>query len=205
MLLNLRCLYRCPLRYLPICQTVGNVSETAVPVLVVDDKARAGELRAYFAPGLCPFDIDALGEQPLVEALSRVRPRLILLNPTVGGLDVPEVCRFLRDVARIPFVLVSPVADPEGVIVGLELGADDYVIKPYDPRELAARVRAVLRRYATNCAVPESLDGENSASSVPVPFGEVETRSRRDRLKDRAARVARNAWTGGRRPLRRSD
>jgi DNA-binding response OmpR family regulator len=183
---------------------VRNVSETAVPVLV-DDKARAGELRACFAPGLCPFDVDALGEQPLVEAISRFRPRLILLNPTVGGLDVPEVCRFLRDVARIPFVFVSPVADPEGVIAGLELGADDYVIKPYDPRELAARVGAVLRRYATNRAACESLDGENSTSSVPAPFGVVAARSRRDRLKDRAALVARKAWAGGRRPLHRSD
>ena len=204
-MLNLRCLYRCPPRYLLIHPTVRNVSETAVPVLVVDDKARAGELRAYFAPGLCPFDIDALGEQPLLEAISRFRPRLILLNPIVRGLDLPEVCRFLRDVARIPFVLVSPVADPEGVIAGLELGADDYVIKPYDPRELAARVGAVLRRYATNRAASESLDSENAASSVPVPFGVVEVRSRRDRLKDRAARVARNAWAGGRRPLHRSD
>ena len=69
--------------------------------------------------------------EPLAEAISRFRPRLVLLNPTLGGLDMHEVCRFLREVSRIPFVFVSPVADPERVIAGLELGADDYVIKPY--------------------------------------------------------------------------
>ena len=139
---------------------VHKVSDTAVPILVVDDKLRAGELRAYFAPDL--YAIDAPTEEPLAEAISRFRPRLVLLNPTLGGLDMHEVCRFLREVSRIPFVFVSPVADPERVIAGLELGADDYVIKPYNPHELAARVGAVLRRYASDRPSSNSLDVGNS-------------------------------------------
>ena len=177
---------------LPIAQMVRSVSEAAAPVLVVDDKSRAAELRAYFAPGLCP--IDAPGERPLAEAISRFRPRLILLNPTLDGLDLPEVCHFLRDIARIPFVFVSPLADLEGVIAGLELGADDYVIKPYNPRELAARVGAVLRRYASDQPASESLYGGNAASSVSTASGVADAHWPREGLENRVPLVARNRW-----------
>ena len=171
---------------------VRQQSETAIPVLVVDDKSRANELRPHFAPGLCP--IDAPGDRPLVEAISRFRPRLILLNPTLDGLDVRQVCRFLRDVPRIPFVFVSPLADPDNVIAGLELGADDYVIKPYNPHELAARVGAVLRRYASDQPGSESFHRANAASSVPVLFNVADGHCPQEGLANHVRRVTIDPW-----------
>ncbi|CAN5699517.1 response regulator transcription factor [soil metagenome] len=84
-----------------------------------------------------------------VTALSRARaamPDLVVLDVMLPGLDGLEVCRRLRQAAPVPVVMLTALGEETDRVVGLELGADDYVTKPFSPRELVLRVRAILRR-----------------------------------------------------------
>ena len=98
-------------------------------------------------------------------ALERVRqdppPDLVLLDLMLPGLDGLEVCRHLRRdpaTAAIPIIMLTAKAEEVDRIVGLELGADDYIVKPFSPREVALRIKAVLRRTAEPQAAAESLE-----------------------------------------------
>lgn len=82
---------------------------------------------------------------------------LVVLDVMMPGEDGLSLCRFLRETTDIPVIMLTAMADDTDRIVGLELGADDYVTKPFNPRELLARIRAVLRR-ANGAAVPRSRD-----------------------------------------------
>jgi two-component system response regulator MtrA len=118
-------------------------------ILVVEDDAsvRAAVTMVLEASG---FEVTtaADGRTAMVEASRPSRPDLVLLDlmlPEMSGLDV---CRELRRSSNVPIVMLTARADTADVVAGLELGADDYVTKPFEPVELAARVRAVLRRSA---------------------------------------------------------
>lgn len=76
------------------------------------------------------------------------QPDLIILDLMLPGMDGLEICRILRQESDVPIVMLTARADEEDRLAGLDLGADDYVTKPFSPRELAARIRAVLRRSA---------------------------------------------------------
>ncbi|HIB13216.1 MAG TPA: response regulator, partial [Dehalococcoidia bacterium] len=76
------------------------------------------------------------------------QPDLIILDLMLPGMDGLEICRILRQEPDVPIVMLTARADEENRLAGLDLGADDYVTKPFSPRELAARIRAVLRRSA---------------------------------------------------------
>jgi DNA-binding response OmpR family regulator len=115
-------------------------------ILVVDDEARIVKLvrdyleRAGFAV-LSARD----GETALLLA-RRERPDLIVLDLMLPGVDGLDVCRRLRQETAVPIIMLTARVEEADRIVGLELGADDYVTKPFSPRELVARVRAALRR-----------------------------------------------------------
>ncbi len=120
--------------------------------LVVDDERHVVELisDALKADG---FAVTAALDGPAALRRARAsRPDVVVLDVGLPGLDGFEVCRALRKEAPVPIVFVSAKGSEIDRIVGLELGADDYVCKPFSPRELVARVRAVLRR----AGVPES-------------------------------------------------
>ena len=81
-----------------------------------------------------------------VEAAERVRPDLVVLDLMLPGLDGLEVCRRIQRDSRVPVLMLTARDDEADVLVGLAVGADDYLTKPFSPRELVARVRAILRR-----------------------------------------------------------
>lgn len=97
------------------------------------------------------------GEQGLQMAL-RDAPDLVVLDIMLPGLDGWEVCRRIRRERDVPIVMLTARSDDVDKVVGLEMGADDYVVKPFNPRELVARVRAVLRRYQTEMRTPDVLE-----------------------------------------------
>ena len=114
-------------------------------VLIVDDEPQIGEvLRAYLeADGYTAFVRASLAEG--LEALANESPDLLLLDITLpdgSGLDILR----LAQASKIPAIMLTARADEVDRIVGLELGADDYITKPFSPREVMARIRAVLRR-----------------------------------------------------------
>jgi DNA-binding response OmpR family regulator len=116
--------------------------------LLIDDDLRLSELLAsYFAP----HGVEVVHARDGQSGLSRLAQGgfdIVLLDLTMPGLDGLEVCRRIRQKSRIPIVMLTARGDETDRVVGLELGADDYLPKPFGPRELLARMRAVLRRSA---------------------------------------------------------
>jgi len=116
-------------------------------ILVVDDEYNIVELaRMYLQQAGYRVESAADGQQGLGQA-RYLRPALVVLDLMLPDLDGWEVCRRLRAESDVPIIMLTARTDDVDRIVGLELGADDYVTKPFNPRELVARVRAVLRRY----------------------------------------------------------
>ncbi len=114
--------------------------------LVVEDEPEIARLvRAYLEREGFRVEVAADGEQALASIAQR-RPDVVVLDLMLPGLDGWEVCRRIRDGSRAAVIMLTARDAVEDRVRGLELGADDYVTKPFSPRELVARVRAVLRR-----------------------------------------------------------
>jgi DNA-binding response OmpR family regulator len=131
-------------------------------ILVVDDDPTVSDVvRRYLErAGLA---VTLTGDGPAaLSAFERQRPDLVVLDLMLPGIDGLEVCRRLRDRAPgVPVVMLTALGEEADRVVGLELGADDYVTKPFSPRELVLRVQSVLRRTSHAAAEPEMLvDGE---------------------------------------------
>ena len=108
------------------------------------------------------FEVDVAYDGPSGLALcGRVRPDLVVLDVMLPGLDGLEVCRRVQRHRAVPVLMLTARADERDLLTGLEVGADDYMTKPFSPRELVARVRALLRRVERAPAgVPETPGGE---------------------------------------------
>lgn len=122
-------------------------------LLVIDDDERLRELVAEYLGGRDFNVLTAEDGARGLEALSRTDVALVILDIMMPGMDGLEVCREIRKTSSVPVIMLTARGDDTDRIVGLELGADDYLAKPFNPRELLARVQAVLRR-STN-AEPE--------------------------------------------------
>ena len=131
-------------------------------ILIVDDDNNIAELVALYLTKEC-FETKIVndGEQALKE-FHAFHPNLILLDLMLPGIDGYQVCREIRHVSDIPIIMLSAKGETFDKVLGLELGADDYVIKPFDSKELVARIRAVLRRF--NVKSPAVPSNEKSVS-----------------------------------------
>ncbi|HZU07435.1 MAG TPA: response regulator transcription factor [Chloroflexota bacterium] len=115
-------------------------------VLVVDDEKHIVQLvKLYLSNEGYHVEVAYDGQEALEKA-RLLRPDLIVLDLMLPGTGGLEVCRQLRQESDVPIIMLTARDEPEDRVAGLELGADDYVTKPFNPRELAARVKAVLRR-----------------------------------------------------------
>src|ERR1044071_9103252 len=139
-------------------------------LLLIDDDARLAELlREYLTPQDVAL-VHAGGGQAGLAALAGGGFDAVLLDVMMPGLDGLSVLRNLRDAGhRVPVIMLTARGDEADRVVGLELGADDYVAKPFSPRELLARLRAVLRR-----AQPDALAEKLSAAGITVDTGSRE-------------------------------
>ena len=115
-------------------------------ILIVDDEPRIAKLaRDYLERG--GFQVATAVDGPAALAAARAdQPDLIVLDLNLPGMDGLDVCRQLRRDSDVPIIMLTARVDETDRLIGLELGADDYIVKPFSPRELVARVRAVLRR-----------------------------------------------------------
>ena len=115
-------------------------------VLVVDDDPNVAEVLGRYLDRE-GFRVDTAGDGKVaLEMALRARPDLVILDLMLPSMDGLEVCRRLREAAPIPVVMLTARGEESDRVLGLELGADDYVSKPFSPREVVARVKAVLRR-----------------------------------------------------------
>lgn len=129
---------------------------TGKTVLVVDDEQPIRELLSLYLTkeGFTVYEA-ADGAQALIKNQEH-KPDLIILDIMMPVLDGLEVCRQIRKFSNIPIIMLTSRAEDEDRIMGLELGADDYVTKPFNSREVVARVKAVLRRLAAPPQLPEA-------------------------------------------------
>ncbi len=116
-------------------------------ILIVDDDENIAELISLYLIKEC-FDTFIVndGEEALTQ-FKEYRPNLILLDLMLPGIDGYEVCREIRKNSNVPIIMLSAKGEVFDKVLGLELGADDYINKPFDSKELVARVKAVLRRF----------------------------------------------------------
>ncbi len=129
-------------------------------ILIVDDDANIAELISLYLNKECyDTEIAEDGEMALIKYVSYA-PDLILLDLMLPGIDGYQVCREIRSKAQTPIIMLSAKGEVFDKVLGLELGADDYMEKPFDSKELVARVKAVLRR--THQAPQESLSAADS-------------------------------------------
>jgi two-component system alkaline phosphatase synthesis response regulator PhoP len=137
-------------------------------ILVVEDEMKIARLvRDYLAHAGFEVIVTGDGESALASARGH-RPDLIVLDLGLPGRDGLDVTRELRRTSNVPIVMLTARGDEADRVAGLELGADDYVVKPFSPKELVARVRAVLRRAsAAQTAGPEVLRVADVELDVP--------------------------------------
>lgn len=142
---------------------------TKQKILIVDDDNNIAELISLYLTKEC-FETSIVndGEQALKE-FSSFSPDLILLDLMLPGIDGYQVCRELRSTSQVPIIMLSAKGEIFDKVLGLELGADDYMIKPFDSKELVARVKAVLRRYQLPAQMPASSVTEQHGNFVEYP------------------------------------
>ena len=116
-------------------------------ILIVDDDVNIAELISLYLTKEC-FDTRTVndGEEALA-VFGQYAPNLILLDLMLPGIDGYQVCREVRSKANVPIIMLSAKGEIFDKVLGLELGADDYIMKPFDSKEMVARVKAVLRRF----------------------------------------------------------
>ena len=134
-------------------------------ILIVDDDENIAELISLYMTKEC-FETQIVydGESALKTA-DTFAPDLIILDLMLPGIDGYQVCREIRQKSQTPIIILSAKGEVFDKVLGLELGADDYMEKPFDTKELVARVKAVLRRYKTVTPVKENP----SAKQVSYP------------------------------------
>ena len=128
-------------------------------ILIVDDDNNIAELISLYLTKEC-YDTKIVndGEQALI-AFEHYKPNMLLLDLMLPGIDGYQVCREIRAKSDVPIIMLSAKGEVFDKVLGLELGADDYILKPFDSKELVARVKAVLRRFQP--AKPEAYASVN--------------------------------------------
>lgn len=137
-------------------------------ILVVDDDNNIAELISLYLTKEC-FETKIVndGEQALRE-FNLFHPDLILLDLMLPGIDGYQVCREIRHLSDVPIIMLSAKGETFDKVLGLELGADDYMIKPFDSKELVARVRAVLRRFQVKQPIVSSNEKSVSYPDLTI-------------------------------------
>ncbi len=143
-------------------------------ILIVDDDKNICELlRLYLEKEGYETALAYDGEQAL-ERFSSEKPSLILLDVMMPKMDGWEVCRRIRASSQVPVIMLTAKGETFDKVLGLELGADDYIVKPFDTKEVVARIKAVLRRYVAGSEKEEDLPKQISYDKLSVDLTRYE-------------------------------
>ncbi|MCL2352148.1 MAG: response regulator transcription factor [Firmicutes bacterium] len=118
-----------------------------IKIMVVDDDAHIAELISLYLNKEGYETKEVSGGRKALEVFQQYSPYLVLLDLMLPEMDGYQVCREIRKISAVPIIMLTAKDDVFDKVLGLEMGADDYMVKPFDPKELVARVKAVLRRY----------------------------------------------------------
>ena len=116
-------------------------------ILIVDDDLHIAELISLYMMKDGYETEEVYDGREAIKKAESFQPDLILLDLMLPGMDGYQVCTEIRKTSRVPIIMLTAKGETFDKVLGLELGADDYIVKPFDPKELVARVKAVLRRY----------------------------------------------------------
>lgn len=137
-------------------------------IMIVDDDENIAELISLYLIKECYETLIVTDGEAALKAFAEFRPNLILLDLMLPGIDGYQVCREIRTRSQVPVIMLSAKGEVFDKVLGLELGADDYMIKPFDSKELVARVKAVLRRYhQSQQAAPSAADPSGNRVDYP--------------------------------------
>jgi len=125
-------------------------------ILIVDDDNNIAELISLYLTKECYETLIVNDGEAVMPSMKSFAPNLILLDVMLPGIDGYQVCREVRAKYPVPIIMLSAKGEIFDKVLGLELGADDYIEKPFDSKELVARVKAVLRRYKPVNSAPET-------------------------------------------------
>ena len=125
-------------------------------ILIVDDDNNIAELISLYLTKECFESLIVNDGESVMPAMESFAPNLILLDIMLPGMDGYQVCREVRAKYSVPIIMLSAKGEVFDKVLGLELGADDYIEKPFDSKELVARTKAVLRRYKSATAVSDN-------------------------------------------------
>lgn len=143
-------------------------------IMVVDDDGNIAELISLYLTKECFETQIAEDGETALKLFTEFKPDLVLLDLMLPGIDGYEVCRELRKTSQVPIIMLSAKGEVFDKVLGLELGADDYMIKPFDSKELVARVKAVLRRKAPVAdAAPAAADTAAPESEEFVSYEDL--------------------------------
>lgn len=134
------------------------MSEPHTHILLVDDEASLREPLAEYLVGQGFAVTEAQSAAAARSELTSLQPDIVLLDIMMPGEDGLSLCRHLVEARGIPVIFLTAKTEAMDRIIGLELGADDYVLKPFEPRELVARIRTVLRRVERNATPTEQME-----------------------------------------------
>ncbi len=138
---------------------------TKQKILIVDDDDNIAELISLYLTKEC-YDTRIVSDgEAALEEFENYKPNLILLDLMLPGIDGYQVCREIRTHSNPPIIMLSAKGEVFDKVLGLELGADDYMIKPFDSKEMVARVKAVLRRFQQSA--PEKPENEIKCGEYP--------------------------------------
>ncbi len=140
-------------------------------ILIVDDDVNIAELISLYLTKECFDTVIVHDGEAAIKQFADYKPNLVLLDLMLPGIDGYEVCREIRKTSSVPIIMLSAKGEIFDKVLGLELGADDYVIKPFDSKELVARVRAVLRR--TTHTEPKEEPVTSTQTGVFVEYPDI--------------------------------
>ncbi len=127
-------------------------------ILVVDDEASIRDILAARLSMVGYHVVTAADGEAALEAFRQTAPALVVLDVMMPKLDGYKVCQALRQVSSVPIIMLTALADVAERVTALELGADDYMVKPFSPKELEARIRSILRRVRQSTSLTSCLD-----------------------------------------------
>lgn len=142
-------------------------------ILICDDDPVVHESLGLYLGSAGFTHVSAYDGKQALSLRENENPDLIILDLMMPGMDGTDVCREIRKVSRVPIIMLTARGEEIDRILGLELGADDYIVKPFSPREVVARIKAVLRRFED---VPEENTDEDTVS---LPMLEVSLKNYR--------------------------
>lgn len=131
--------------------------ETAKKILLVDDEPQIVKVLKGYLENAGYRVVSALDGNSALDLFSREKPDFVILDLNLPGIDGLEICRTIRDTSNIPILMLTARSEEADRIVGLELGADDYIVKPFSPREIVVRVKTILRRAGGDVSQTRTL------------------------------------------------